>query len=103
MVPNSPMRERLMNVCEKSDEESAQVLARIINIEDLSSVGAKYHLDCSKRFFREREYEKKTKPDGESKFSAQFKKLFEFLKSNEDCQWSFENLQQVMGNPLPSN
>lgn len=104
ITPNSSWKERLLNATQSLDDDlSLQVRERIHSVHDLTEAGAVYHLDCLTEFLRERENKKKdTVNPRNSKFTAQFETLFATLENSEDCQWSLDQIVQIIGDPAPT-
>ena len=85
----------------RDDEWGHMVGARIEGVIDLVAAEAKYHNSCYVKFFKMPSNRKRGRPEDDD-LAAAFDDLFAFLKENDECQYSVEELHEKLGEYLPA-
>lgn len=95
-VATVEFRAKVLSICkQRSDEWGNEVDLRIANTIDLVAKQCRYHKDCYKRFMRIAKKELPGRPEDSDACSA-FKKLCEYIESNDECQYSLSELKKIM-------
>lgn len=80
---------------ERDDDWARTVHKRILNVVDLFAAESRYHLDCYNKFQQLPTGRIRGRPE-DSHASSTFRKLCQYLDENDECQYSTEQLVEIM-------
>ncbi len=87
----------------RNDEWGRTVSARVeAVISDLVAAEARYHTPCYCKFFKMPSNRKKGRPTDDDSAAA-FDRLYSFLRDNDECQYSLEELFDKLSEYLPDS
>ena len=96
-------RDKIISICEqRSDQWGQEVYSHIANTIDLVAEEGRYHFSCYTSFKYIPKRESAGRPEESVAFSA-FKKLLEYIESNDECQYSLSELKKIMAEVSGAN
>ena len=102
-VATLEFRDKIISICEqRSDQWGQKVYSRIANTIDLVAEEGRYHFSCYTSFKNIPKRESAGRPEESIALSA-FKKLLEYIDSNDECQYSLSELKKIMAEVSGTN